>query len=470
MLFHQKQINDPVHGLIGLSKLEADIISSRSFQRLHNVKQLGLASLIFPSANYSRFSHSVGACHIAGRLMESIARNSGSKIDDQEVQAVRLAGLLHDIGHYPFSHTTEHAVRDFYANSLLTDGDEFGAENAGSAYGHEALGRKIFDLDDELNEIFEAHEFDAARMKAIFSKEVPSKYVGLVSSDLDCDRLDYLSRTAHHAGLPYGRVDTNYIINQAIIDHNDEYCLTRKALRAADHMLVSRYFDYTQVPYHKTVVGLEMLLEEVLRSLLEQKIIDFSAANLERLIKENRWSEIDDQWMIEKFREALTSADADPALALNIESILYRHPPSVIVGYEQITSREYKPHFLSACQQIEEKIDKWAEEFSVERYRWHFWKTDLKMTSMGSKISPFAGELDEYEKTQIVKIQGADAREPNKNKPIFECERALTKTLLDFQFYAMRLYINGHGVENFEKTRSEIRLKIFADLPHFQFV
>jgi uncharacterized protein len=112
--FDWKQIHDPVHGTVGLSKLEVDIISSRCFQRLHHIKQLGLAYLVYPTLNYSRFSHSLGACHIVGRMLRSIERNSGREFSPAEWQLYRVAALLHDIGHYPFSHAMEKAVADFY--------------------------------------------------------------------------------------------------------------------------------------------------------------------------------------------------------------------------------------------------------------------------------------------------------------------------------------------------------------------
>src|SRR5438046_9773791 len=108
--FDAKRVADPVHGTIGLSELEAAVINTGAFQRLRNVKQLGLAHLVYPGADYSRFSHSVGACHVMGRALEALRAYARVTIEDDDIQLYRLAALLHDVGHYPLSHELQEAV------------------------------------------------------------------------------------------------------------------------------------------------------------------------------------------------------------------------------------------------------------------------------------------------------------------------------------------------------------------------
>ena len=104
----KQRITDPVHGTIELNEVESAIISSSTYQRLRHVKQLGLAYLVFPGADYSRFSHSIGACHVTGEILKALISNcSDINFTADEVVIYRLAGLLHDVGHYPFSHTME---------------------------------------------------------------------------------------------------------------------------------------------------------------------------------------------------------------------------------------------------------------------------------------------------------------------------------------------------------------------------
>lgn len=116
--FNFKQITDPVHGTIGLSKLEVEVLETEALQRLKNVGQLGLVHFVYPGANYSRLSHSIGVCHVTGRMLDSINRfkkkAKRDKLTDQQIQMYRLAGLLHDVGHYAFSHTTEFACEPYY--------------------------------------------------------------------------------------------------------------------------------------------------------------------------------------------------------------------------------------------------------------------------------------------------------------------------------------------------------------------
>jgi HD superfamily phosphohydrolase len=243
--FDEKRIADPVHGTIGLSALEARVISTRAFQRLRNVKQLGLAHYVFPGADYSRFSHSLGVCHLTGRMIDTLKNfisSSGRQVDpehdlgnDNVVQLYRLAGLLHDLGHYPFSHTTEHAGRSHYRGK-------------GVAFiRHEEVGKQVLLNDSELRTILEEDGLSADTIASIFTRETMTPYSRVISSDLDADRMDYLLRNAHHTGLPYGLVDLDYLLTQFRLDNTPQVCLSHRALKTADHFLLGRYFDYQQV-------------------------------------------------------------------------------------------------------------------------------------------------------------------------------------------------------------------------------
>ena len=101
--FNAKHIQDPIHGTIGLSKLEAAILATPSFQRLHSIKQLGFVPLVYNGANYSRFEHSVGACHVMGTMIDAIERNTKKELGPNTKRDYRLMALLHDLGHYPYS-------------------------------------------------------------------------------------------------------------------------------------------------------------------------------------------------------------------------------------------------------------------------------------------------------------------------------------------------------------------------------
>jgi hypothetical protein len=231
--FNARRISDPVHDTIGLSEVEDAIIASRAFQRLRNVKQLGLASLVFPGADYSRLSHCVGVCHVTGRILSALAANNlDLKLDSTRIQAYRLAGLLHDIGHYPFSHAMEEAIQNYRANALLKPGQAIKIIN------HEVVGKQILDKDPEITEILHKFKIEPTSVSAIFNRSQPDTLTNLISSDLDADRIDYLLRTAYFSGLPYGGIDLEYLLTQLRLDKEGRLCLTRKAICAADHFLL----------------------------------------------------------------------------------------------------------------------------------------------------------------------------------------------------------------------------------------
>jgi HD superfamily phosphohydrolase len=116
--YRHKVIIDPIHGDIGLSKLETNLIDTPTFQRLRRLKQLGFASTVYPNASYSRFAHSLGVLNVTSRVIEVFRRN-GQLQEEGDVQKLRIAALLHDIGHYPYSHLMELIDWDSYVSSYL---------------------------------------------------------------------------------------------------------------------------------------------------------------------------------------------------------------------------------------------------------------------------------------------------------------------------------------------------------------
>ena len=212
-----KEIADPIHGLIRLDKVEAELLATKSLQRLHYVHQLGLAYLVFPGANYTRHAHSIGACHNAGRMLAAIKRNFEGDLGDLEDDFVkyRIIALLHDVGHYPFSHATEHVIEDYYKSGdvevgilrkLGTEGKTSPAAPTEAQYSdHEEMGAFIIENDPEISLVLKTNGFDPKEIADRFRMRNPDHgtFSGVISSDLDCDRLDYLRRTAANSGAPY---------------------------------------------------------------------------------------------------------------------------------------------------------------------------------------------------------------------------------------------------------------------------
>ena len=457
-----KSFSDSVYGSISLTPLEADIVSTPCFQRLHNVKQLGLAHLVFPGANYSRFSHSIGACHNAGRLIDAIEKNTNTLIDHKKREACRLAALLHDVGHYPFSHATEHKIENFYADKKMlvkdgaSGGDSLGKSESVS-YTHERVGEKIIELDSGIRDVFKRHNFDDNRITEIFSKEdTENNLLHIVSSDLDCDRLDYLSRTAHTTGLPYGMVDINYIISQATRTKDGMFGFSAKALRAADHLLISRYYDYIQVPYHKTVQALEWSLTECIGALLKRNILDCSSTEIKRKITDNEWAAFDDNVFTEMFRRLLN--EGDELEVLHARAVLFREIPKLVFCYEQVGPKSDLEEVEELKKQVEQKVNDVANKFGIDKRKFYVSYIPLDVTKAGAKCKAHPeGDawMNDPDTSGCVVI--IDEKWSPGAVPLVNRKDSLLHTLAQHRFVGLRVYLLDCTKQVRESVAEEFR-------------
>jgi len=234
----KKIINDPVFGFINLqSELVFDLLEHPIFQRLRRIKQLGLSFLVFPGANHSRFEHAVGATHLMRQAI-SVLQLKGHEITDEEAEAVTVAILLHDIGHAPFSHVLENTLVEI---------------------SHEKISLLLM---EELNREFHG-KLDLAI--EIFTNRYKKKFLHqLVASQLDIDRMDYLSRDSFFTGVTEGIVGTDRIIKMLNISE-DRLVVDVKGIYSIEKFLIARRLMYWQVYLHKTVVAAEFLLINVLK-------------------------------------------------------------------------------------------------------------------------------------------------------------------------------------------------------------
>jgi len=234
----RKIINDPVYGFITLDDpLIYDIISHPWYQRLRRIKQLALSHLVYPGAVHSRLHHSLGAYHLMTQALFEL-KAKGVEITVAEEQAAKIAILLHDIGHGPFSHALEKIV----IQSL----------------DHEALSLLIMEkLNQEKNGQLEM-------AISIFKGIYPKKFLHqLISGQLDVDRMDYLARDSFFTGVSEGTIGYDRILKMLTV-HNGELMVEEKGIYSIEEFLVSRRLMYWQVYLHKTVLCTEMTLVRIL--------------------------------------------------------------------------------------------------------------------------------------------------------------------------------------------------------------
>jgi HD superfamily phosphohydrolase len=234
-----KIINDPVFGFIRVpSGPLLDIVNHPAFFRLTRIKQLGLASVVYPGAQHTRFQHSLGAFHLMTRATESLKRK-GQFIFDSEEEAVLAAILLHDVGHGPFSHVLE---------NTLTEG-----------ISHEDISLMIMQrMNDEMGGLL------TLAIK-LFQGDYPKQFLHqLISSQLDVDRLDYLRRDSFFTGVTEGNIGSARIIDMLnVVD--DHLVVEKKGIYSIENYLVTRRLMYWQVYLHKTAVAAEHVLINALR-------------------------------------------------------------------------------------------------------------------------------------------------------------------------------------------------------------
>lgn len=238
MTNRRKIINDPVYGFISLpNDLIYDLVGHPWFQRLRNIRQLGLSSLVYPGAVHSRFQHSLGAMYLTGQAVHTL-RSKGIEISEAEEVAVLTAILLHDIGHGPFSHALEH--------SLIEDTP------------HEVMSVLIM---EELNNAMNGRLTEAI---AIFRGEYPRRFFhDLVTGQMDMDRLDYLRRDSFFTGVIEGSVGSDRIIRMLNVA-DDRLVVDEKGIYSVEKFLIARRMMYWQVYNHRTVVSAEKLLTSLL--------------------------------------------------------------------------------------------------------------------------------------------------------------------------------------------------------------
>lgn len=234
----RKIINDPVHGFITINDpLIYEIISHPWFQRLRRINQMAMSYLVYPGAVHSRLHHALGAYHLMHNALYEL-KQKGVEITAEEEQAAKIAILLHDVGHGPFSHALE---------SLLVKN-----------FGHETLSLLIMqELDQELG----------GRLKTaieVFRNTYPKRFLHqLISGQLDVDRMDYLTRDSFFSGVIEGMIGCDRILKMLTV-HNGELMVEEKGIYTIEEFLVSRRLMYWQVYQHKTVLSAEMSLVKIL--------------------------------------------------------------------------------------------------------------------------------------------------------------------------------------------------------------
>ncbi len=318
-----KRIYDDLHGYVELTDTEARIIDTPVFQRLRRIRQLSVAYIVYPGATHTRFSHSIGTMHLMGRAAERLAREGLIPRDD--IELLRIAALLHDIGHYPMSH----AIEGYYKARADLD--------------HEQLSAEIIVRDPELKDVISSSGFDPREVQSIvLGIHREPVYNMLLSSDVDVDRMDYLLRDARHTGVAYGMIDVERLVDILTVDEEGCLAVLEKGLQAVENFYVARLHMYQAVYYHKTIVAYELLLKEIYAKLAEEddEVKELSSREgLVKAIEDGSFYVFDDSWLFMKMYEALRSRDSSSELKDLVLMLLNRRGPKAVLDRVELGGR-----------------------------------------------------------------------------------------------------------------------------------
>jgi HD superfamily phosphohydrolase len=314
----QRNYRDPLHNIISLDesipedRLIVELIDSSEFQRLRRIKQLGLAMFTYQGAEHSRFTHSLGVMHVMTRALTLLG--SHHPISAEARVAGRAGALLHDLGHGPLSHVVEkvfHFHHEDWTRRIVLDG---------ATEVHQILSSFDPQLPEKLASLYQ-HNYS------------PGFVWQLVSSQLDCDRMDYLLRDSLMTGAKYGIYDLEWVLHALRIDElDDRIYVESKGLYAVEEYLQARYYMFRQVYFHRTLRSAEAVLISALnraRTLIERGKLNFRMAGsvFEKMlmaeeVSTTEYLQLDDTDVMFRLKE--WSRDSDEILADLASRLIHR--------------------------------------------------------------------------------------------------------------------------------------------------
>jgi len=237
-----KTIKDPVHGHVRVQQELLPLLDAPPVQRLRYIRQLGFSHLVYPGANHSRYEHSLGTMHLAGSMAVHL------DLDETDRLLVKAAGLLHDVGHGPFSHATESLMQEMCGR------------------GHQEISHIV--MQEEVGDALDRARINPGELCEIVSGDHP--LAGIIHGDLDVDRMDYLMRDAHYTGVPYGTVDPDRLIHSTLYSPDSGLHLRESGINSAESLLIARTLMRPAVYFHHVSRIAEAMAIFGLRSHIEE--------------------------------------------------------------------------------------------------------------------------------------------------------------------------------------------------------
>lgn len=364
-----KIVFDPLYGFIHLTNLEWEIIHTPFYQRLRWIKQLGFTCYTFPGAEHSRFGHSIGVMFNAHKILQRLNKAVPEQdLFDDKVQSpekayhqsIRLAALLHDLGTFMFSHTTEMAYIRYGETTNNKNGK-------GHPDDHEHLGSFIIkntDYEGGITFILKKYRIDPQKISNLVKGNDSSILANqILHSEIDCDRMDYLLRDAHYSGIRYGTYDRDYLLHHfrvVNVSGHDIVAINHNALHAVEDFLMARFAWYSQVIRSARGARFDAIAEEICFYMLEKGKI-YSYSQLMDMIENDphKFYTFNDNYFLQQVHLHYTtgSLDKNPRIKDMAHCLLFAKAPRTV------RCEEFKQRILSQDEDhIYDKIVKKAED------------------------------------------------------------------------------------------------------------
>ena len=458
-----KLIVDSIHGGIHLKEREIQVIDTPSFQRLRQLKQLAMAQMVYPTATHTRFAHSIGALGTMIRILD-VARKNKIVTEEQE-DNLRLAALLHDVGHYPYSHLMEK-----FSEVKLTEEEIEGAKATVKAIDarisrypeHEEVGALIVTSQKDLVEALGSDE-NAKAVADIFtrSQAADPQLSKLIHSSFDIDRWDYLLRDSYATGVPYGQIDINYLLNNLKVSPQKVVGFKEKALAAVEHFLLARFFMHRVVYYHKTIYGLEEACRQLLRRLRdrdgERYNIPVDGEHVKDLVTSDDLYLFTDAFVDNIVKQAATdfnqaANEEEKVIRALAKSIQSRKPPALLkeVPVCEETDKPYHAGktFMRNCRA---NLNDLANEFKIPLGQFLLCEITLPVVKKPRRHAVAeVARLDQQEIRDIaheeeeedIKIFVGDEDEP---RSLMEIEHSIVIKYASYSLQMFRVYVIYEG-------------------------
>ena len=396
------EVRDAIHGFISFDEWEREIINQPAFQRLRRIRQLGMSDLVYPGTTHTRFEHSLGVMHLGSKIFDNVILRSGCNFNKDDIERdriiVRLACLLHDIGHSPFSHA----------------GEEFMPKNNddNTPFAHEDYSAGIIRF--VLNDVIENHPLN--KNYNIKADEVARLIVGpsdndtcrywhnIISSQLDADRSDYLLRDSYYAGVKYGVFDLDRIlVMTTLYDKNDSpsFAIKEDGVNAAEALIIARYMMFKQVYFQETRRICDYHVNEYVKKLLNKSNLKgvfpepISKENLQEYLK---W---DDFYVWGQMTQDRNDRHVKAVFERRHDRCIYR---SSAIGEKQFEENEKIESWKEKLR--EKNIETWVDNADSNWYKKRdtdeikILMTDGRLKNL-SQLSQF---LKNLEKSPIVRL------------------------------------------------------------------